>query len=60
MLAEPAALLVTTADLVASALFGDGAVALVATGTRARGRAGALALRSDDGDLGHAVPRCPG
>ena len=30
---------VTTADLVASALFGDGAVALVATGTRARGRA---------------------
>ena len=27
---------VTTADLVASALFGDGAVALVATGTRAR------------------------
>jgi alkylresorcinol/alkylpyrone synthase len=28
---------VTTADLVASALFGDGAVALVATGTRARG-----------------------
>ena len=29
---------VTTADLVASALFGDGAVALVATGTRARGR----------------------
>jgi alkylresorcinol/alkylpyrone synthase len=32
---------VTTADLVASALFGDGAVALVATGTRAPGRAGA-------------------
>ncbi len=30
---------VTTADLVASALFGDGAVALVATGTRARGQA---------------------
>jgi alkylresorcinol/alkylpyrone synthase len=30
---------VTTADLVASALFGDGAVALVATGTRAPGRA---------------------
>jgi alkylresorcinol/alkylpyrone synthase len=30
---------VTTADLVASALFGDGAVALVATGTRARARA---------------------
>jgi alkylresorcinol/alkylpyrone synthase len=30
---------VTTADLVASALFGDGAVALVARGTRARGRA---------------------
>jgi alkylresorcinol/alkylpyrone synthase len=30
---------VTTADLVASALFGDGAVALVATGTRPRGRA---------------------
>ena len=29
---------VTTADLVASALFGDGAVALVARGTRARGR----------------------
>jgi alkylresorcinol/alkylpyrone synthase len=29
---------VTTADLVASALFGDGAVALVATGTRARSR----------------------
>ncbi|HEX4091530.1 MAG TPA: 3-oxoacyl-[acyl-carrier-protein] synthase III C-terminal domain-containing protein [Trebonia sp.] len=34
---------VTTADLVASALFGDGAVALVATGTRARGRTRALA-----------------
>jgi alkylresorcinol/alkylpyrone synthase len=30
---------VTTADLVASALFGDGAVALVARGTPARGRA---------------------
>jgi alkylresorcinol/alkylpyrone synthase len=30
---------VTTADLVASALFGDGAVALVATGTRAAARA---------------------
>ena len=30
---------VTTADLVASALFGDGAVALVATGTRAPSRA---------------------
>jgi alkylresorcinol/alkylpyrone synthase len=30
---------VTTADLVASALFGDGAVALVATGTPPRGRA---------------------
>jgi alkylresorcinol/alkylpyrone synthase len=30
---------VTTADLVASALFGDGAVALVATGTPSRGRA---------------------
>ncbi len=29
---------VTTADLVASALFGDGAVALVATGTQARAR----------------------
>jgi len=29
---------VTTADLVASALFGDGAVALVATGSPARGR----------------------
>jgi alkylresorcinol/alkylpyrone synthase len=33
---------VSTADLVASALFGDGAVALVATGTRARARARAL------------------
>jgi alkylresorcinol/alkylpyrone synthase len=36
---------VTTADLVASALFGDGAVALVATGTRARGRARAHSER---------------
>jgi alkylresorcinol/alkylpyrone synthase len=34
---------VTTADLVASALFGDGAVALVATGTRGRGRTRASA-----------------
>jgi alkylresorcinol/alkylpyrone synthase len=33
---------VSTADLVASALFGDGAVALVATGTRARARARGL------------------
>jgi alkylresorcinol/alkylpyrone synthase len=34
---------VTTADLVASALFGDGAVALVATGARAPGRTRARA-----------------
>jgi len=34
---------ITTADLVASALFGDGAVALVATGTRARRAAAFLA-----------------
>jgi alkylresorcinol/alkylpyrone synthase len=33
---------VTTADLVASALFGDGAVALVATGARERGQTRAL------------------
>ena len=38
---------VTTADLVASALFGDGAVALVATGTRARGRAAAGGSRAE-------------
>ena len=42
---------VTTADLVASALFGDGAVALVATGTRARGRA-----RASGGGRAAAVP----
>jgi len=36
---------VTTADLVASALFGDGAVALVATGTQPRGRVRASARR---------------
>jgi alkylresorcinol/alkylpyrone synthase len=34
---------VTTADLVASALFGDGAVAVVATGARAPGRTGGRA-----------------
>ena len=36
---------VTTADLVASALFGDGAAALVATGTRARAKARGPAAR---------------
>ena len=50
---------VTTADLVASALFGDGAVALVATGTRARGRAGGRV--PSGGGLGRpAGPRCRG
>jgi alkylresorcinol/alkylpyrone synthase len=46
---------VTTADLVASALFGDGAVALVATGTRARGRTGARAHSQ-----GRRQPQPPG
>ena len=50
---------VTTADLVASALFGDGAVALVATGTRARGRAGAGGP-SGGGPGRPAGPRCRG
>jgi len=44
---------VTTADLVASALFGDGAVALVATGARARRRARAPA------DTGRRLPPQP-
>ncbi len=56
---------VTTADLVASALFGDGAVALVATGTRGRGRTQARARpergRPDRGRsrpvAGPALPR---
>ena len=56
---------VTTADLVASALFGDGAVALVATGTRGRGRTRARARpergRPDQGRsgpvAGPALPR---
>ena len=48
---------VTTADLVASALFGDGAVALVATGTRARGRAGAQGRRLSQPPGTPALPR---
>jgi alkylresorcinol/alkylpyrone synthase len=50
---------VTTADLVASALFGDGAVALVATGTRARGRARARSERARRAQPapGPALPR---
>jgi alkylresorcinol/alkylpyrone synthase len=48
---------VTTADLVASALFGDGAVALVATGTRARGRAGAQGRRLSQPSGTPALPR---
>jgi alkylresorcinol/alkylpyrone synthase len=43
---------VTTADLVASALFGDGAVALVATGTRPRRRPRGRGART-------AVPAAP-
>ena len=50
---------VTTADLVASALFGDGAVALVATGTPERGRARARA-RTERGRPRPAGPRCRG
>ena len=48
---------VTTADLVASALFGDGAVALVATGTRAGGRAGAQGRRRSQPPGTPALPR---
>ena len=50
---------VTTADLVASALFGDGAVALVATGTPTRGRARARAERGRGPHQPPGVPALP-
>jgi alkylresorcinol/alkylpyrone synthase len=51
----------STADLVASALFGDGAVAVVATGTRGRGRARgrARALARPESARRPRVPRLP-
>lgn len=47
---------VTTADLVASALFGDGAVALVATGTRPRRRLRGHGARTAAPAPGRALP----
>jgi len=52
---------VTTADLVASALFGDGAVALVATGTRPPGRPrrrSSRPARLSPASRESAAPRC--
>jgi alkylresorcinol/alkylpyrone synthase len=51
---------VTTADLVASALFGDGAVALVATGTPARGRARARGRTRARAERGRGPQHSPG
>lgn len=50
---------VTTADLVASALFGDGAVALVATGTRTGRRARARPERRPRPQQPSTVPAMP-
>jgi len=49
----------TTADLVASALFGDGAVALVATGTRVRRARGNRSTRATHAPQATGVPRLP-
>jgi alkylresorcinol/alkylpyrone synthase len=50
---------VTTADLVASALFGDGAVALVATGTRPPGRRRRRSSRLSGPPQPSSAPQAP-